>query len=290
MRVAFMGTPAFAVPCLARLAADGHAVLAAFAQPDKPQGRKMLLTPPPVKIAAEALRIPVLQPERVKNNAEVLNFLRGLALDVILVVAYGKILPQELLALPAYGCINVHASLLPKYRGAAPIQWAILNGERETGVTAMQMDAGIDTGDMLLQETLLIPEDMAAGELYAALSDLGAKLLSHTLALLEQGRLQPKKQDHALSSHAPMLTKALSPMDWSRPARALHNQVRGLYPWPGATMEYEARKLKVIRSKVAEEPAGFCMECGDGNYLELVEVQSEGKKQMSGVEFLRGVR
>ena len=290
MRIVFMGTPDFAVPCLERLLIDGHEVLAVFSQPDKPQGRKMVLTPPPVKQTALAHGIPVEQPEKIKGNDAVMTLLRNLAPELIVVVAYGRILPQELLDLPKYGCINVHASLLPKYRGAAPIQWAILNGERETGVTTMQMDAGIDTGDMLLQEKMLIPEDMTAGELFERLSGLGAETLSRTIALLEQGRLAPQQQDETQASHAPMLTKAHSPMDWSRTAQALHNQVRGLNPWPGAITEYESKRLKIHKSQVIEVPNGFSMPCGDGKYLALLEVQPEGKKRMPGADFLRGLQ
>jgi methionyl-tRNA formyltransferase len=285
-----MGTPAFAVPCLERLAADGHDVAAVFTQPDKPQGRKMLLAPPPVKVCALAHGLPVVQPQRLKDNAEVLEQLRALAPDLIVVTAYGKILPQTLLELPALGCVNIHASLLPKYRGAAPIQWAVLNGETETGVTAMQMDAGLDTGDMLLRAKTPIPEDMTAGQLYESLSVLGADVLSQTIELLGQGRLLPQRQDDSQSSYAPMLTRALSPLDFRRPARELHNQVRGLHPWPGATTEHGGKTLKVIRSKVLEEPRGFCVACGDGLWLELMEVQPEGRRSMAGEEFLRGIR
>ena len=289
MRIVFMGTPDFAVPCLERLL-DNDEVLAVFSQPDKPQGRKMVLTPPPVKQTALARGIPVWQPEKLKGNEEVMTLLRGLAPELIVVVAYGRILPKELLELPKYGCINVHASLLPKYRGAAPIQWSILDGARESGVTTMQMDAGIDTGDMLLQEKMPIPEDMTAGELFEHLSELGAETLSRTIALLEQGKLTPQKQDETQVSHAPMLTKAHSPMDWSRTAQELHNQVRGLNPWPGALTEYQSKRLKIHKSRVAEEPEGFSMPCGDGKYLVLLEVQPEGKKRMPGVDFLRGLQ
>ena len=285
-----MGTPDFAVPCLERLLRDGHEVLAVFSQPDKPQGRKMALTPPPVKQTALAHGIPVWQPEKLRGNEEVMSLLRGLAPELIVVVAYGRILPQELLELPKYGCINVHASLLPKYRGAAPIQWSILNGERETGVTTMQMDAGIDTGGMLLQEKMPISEDMTSGELFERLSGMGAETLSSTITLLEQGRLTPQTQDEAQACYAPVLTKAHSPMDWSRTARELHNQVRGLNPWPGAFTEYASKRLKIHKSQVAEEPEGFSMPCGDGKYLVLLEVQPEGKKRMPGADFLRGLQ
>ena len=291
MRIVFMGTPAFAVPCLERLLADGHEVPAVFCQPDRPKGRKMLLTPPPMKQAALAHGLRVEQPEKLRNNTEALDLLRTLAPALIAVVAYGKILPQALLDIPKYGCINVHGSLLPKYRGAAPIQWAVLNGERETGVTTMQMDAGIDTGDMFLQAKTPIPEDMTAGELHDVLSGLGAEVLSDTLKSLEQGTLVPIKQDGALATYAPMLSKELSPLDFAKPAQMLHNQVRGLSPWPGAAMEFEGRPLKVHKSRVAPEGGSpLRILCGDGQYLELLVVQAEGKRAMEAEKFLNGLR
>ena len=290
MRIIFMGTPAFAVPCLERLITDGHDIAAVLCQPDKPQGRRMQLTPPPVKQAALAHGLPVLQPEKLRGNQEILGTLRALAPELIVVVAYGKILPQEVLDMPAHGCINVHASLLPKYRGAAPIQWAVLNGETETGVTTMRMDAGIDTGGMLLQEKTPIPEDMTAGELHDVLSRLGAEVLSSTLELLRQGKLIARPQDDTQTSCAPMLSKALSPLDFSKPAWALHNQVRGLSPWPGAVMEFEGRPLKIHRARVTGEGGPMRIPCGDGQYLELLAVQAEGRKAMPADEFLRGTR
>ena len=291
MRIIFMGTPAFAVPCLERLLADGHELAAVFCQPDKPQGRKMQITPPPVKQAALAHGLRVEQPGKLRNNMEAVSLLRALAPELIVVVAYGKILPQEVLDIPAHGCINVHASLLPKYRGAAPIQWAVINGEAESGVTTMQMDAGIDTGDMFLQAKTPIPEDMTAGELHDILSGLGAEVLSNTLELLVQGKLIPRKQDAARATHAPMLSKELSPLDFAKPAQALHNQVRGLYPWPGATMEFEDRPLKVHKACVTQEGGSpLRILCGDGQYLELLIVQAEGKKAMAADVFLNGLR
>ena len=291
MRIVFMGTPAFAVPCLERLLADGYEVAAVLCQPDKPQGRRMQLAPPPVKQAALAHGLRVLQPDRLRNNTEILGLLRALAPDLAVVVAYGKILPQEALDIPVHGCVNVHASLLPKYRGAAPIQWAVLNGEPETGITTMRMDAGIDTGDMLLQEKVSIPEDMTAGELHDVLSRLGAQVLSDTLKLLGQGKLVARKQDGALATHAPMLSKALSPLDFTKSAQVLHNQVRGLNPWPGAVMEFGGRPLKVHKSRVVEQGGSpLRILCGDGRYLELLVVQAEGKRAMTADEFLNGLR
>ena len=291
MRIIFMGTPAFAVPCLERLLADGHEVPAVFCQPDKPQGRKMQLSPPPVKQAALAHGLRVEQPERLRGNREAFDLLQSLRPELMVVVAYGKILPQEILDLPEHGCVNVHASLLPKYRGAAPIQWAVINGETESGVTTMQMDAGIDTGDMLLQAKTAIPEDMTAGELYDILSVQGAQVLSETLNLLQQGKLMPERQDEALATHAPMLSKALSPLDFAKSAHVLHNQVRGLHPWPGASMEFEGRQIKIHKTCVSEQGGSpLCIPCGDGKYLELLIVQAEGKKAMAAEDFLRGQR
>ncbi len=300
MKIVFMGTPAFAVPCLERLRREGHEIAAAFAQPDKPQGRKMLLTPPPVKQAALAAGIPVEQPVTLRGGAA-MQCLAAYAPELIVVVAYGKILPPEILTLPKYGCINVHASLLPKYRGAAPIQWAVLCGETESGVTTMQMDAGIDTGDMLLQKRCAIPEDMTAGELHDVLSALGAEALAETLRLLERGALAPLPQEDALSSHAPMLSKALSPLDWRKNATELHNQVRGLHPWPGAETVLLGKRLKILKSRTAEEispglPPGAVVHhagrvfavCGGGT-LEFLEVQPEGKRAMAPTEYLRGL-
>ena len=291
MNIIFMGTPAFAVPCLERLVADGHEIPLVVSQPDKPQGRKMQLAPTAVKEIALVHGLRVEQPEKLRGNDEFLALLRELAPDLIIVVAYGKILRQEVLGIPKYGCINVHASLLPKYRGAAPCQWAVLNGEAETGVTTMMMDAGIDTGDMLLQEKIAIPEDMTAGELQARLRALGAAALSDTLELLSRGKLIPQKQTHTQATYAPMLTKALSPLDFTKPAAALHNQVRGLNPWPGATMDFDGRPLKVHRSRVAERGGSpLRILCGDGKYLELLTVQAEGKRAMAAEEYWRGIR
>ena len=291
MRIIFMGTPQFAVPCLEALIAAGHDIPAVFCQPDKPQGRKMQLTQPPVKTAALAHGIAVMQPGKLRGNPEILELLRTLAPELIVVVAYGKILPQEVLDIPPHGCINVHASLLPSYRGAAPIQWAVLNGETETGITTQQMDAGIDTGDILAQDKCAIPEDMTAGELHDVLSELGAGTLMKTLELLEQGRLNPQKQDDTQATHAPMLSRELSPIDWSRPAHEIHNQVRGLHPWPGATMEFEGSQLKVHKARVSEaQDSPLHIRCGDGKYIELLVVQAQGKKAMPAGEFLRGRR
>ena len=298
MRVVFMGTPEFSVPCLRRLIADGHEVVGVFTQPDKPKGRGKQMTPPPVKVTATENGIPVFQPRSMRDG-EALAILEQLKPDVIVVTAFGKILPKEILDCPPYGCINIHASLLPRYRGAAPIQWCVLNGETESGVTSMQMDVGLDTGDMLLKAKTPITPDMTAGELHDRLSVLGAEVLSETLSAAQKGELHPEKQDDALSNYAPMLTKELSPIDFAKSAQAVHNQIRGLSPWPAATMVLCGRKLKVHASALCSDKGGMPGEvmengkrlviaCGDGKCVEILTVQAEGKRAMSAAEYLRG--
>ena len=232
LRIVFMGTPDFAVPCLQTLLDSPHNVVGVFTQPDKPQGRKMVLTPPPVKVLAAENGVPVFQPEKMKDPAT-LEQLKVLDPDLIVVVAYGRILPRAVLELPRYGCINVHASLLPKYRGAAPIQWAILDGETETGVTIMQMDAGLDTGDMLLVKKTPIDPEETAEMLFERLSALGAQALAEILPRLDD--LHPVPQPAGDFGYAKMISKSMSPLDWNRSAAQLHDQVRGLYSWPCAT-------------------------------------------------------
>ena len=298
MRVVFMGTPEFAVPCLERLVADGYDVAGVFTQPDKPKGRGNQMTAPPVKEAAVRHGIPVYQPTKMRDG-EALGVLQSMQPDVVVVTAFGKILPPEILDYPKYGCINIHASLLPRYRGAAPIQWCVLNGETVTGVTSMQMDAGLDTGDMLLQAELPIGENMTAGELHDALSLLGADVLSETMAALTNGTLKPQKQDDSLSNYAPMLTKDLCPLDFTKSARQVHDQVRGLYPWPVATVTVGGKLLKVHDSVLCGDKGGkagevidsgkrFVVSCGDGSCIELRTVQAQGKKAMASADFLRG--
>lgn len=297
MNVIFMGTPEFAVPCLERLVADGHTVSLVLTQADKPKGRGQKLTPPPVKETALHHNIPVLQPTSLKNE-DVQAVLAGYAPDVIVVVAYGKILPKAVLDLPPYGCINVHASLLPKYRGAAPIQWAVLNGEKESGVTTMFMDVGLDTGDMLLKDSCPIPDDMTAGELHDRLSVMGAELLSETLRQLEAGTLVRHPQTDEGTCYAAMLDKSMSAVDFTVPAAQLHDRVRGLHPWPGASVSFEGKRLKLHRTRVS----GPCtaatgtvvsadpvvIACGDDTSIELLEVQYEGGKRMAAADFFRG--
>lgn len=298
MRIVYMGTPEFAVPSLEALVTAGHDVAAVFTQPDKPQGRRMTLTPPPVKLAAEARKIPVFQPKTLKAPEEVAR-ISSLVPDAIVVAAYGKILPKAVLDIPKFGCINLHASLLPKYRGAAPIQAAILNGDAETGVTTMMMAEACDTGDILLTRATPIGPEENTEELTRRLSQIGAELLVETLHAVESGAVQPRKQDDALASYVSLISKKMSPIDWSRPAQEIHNLVRGLYPWPAASAELNGHRIKVYRSRLAGKEFGepglvvpdterFVVCCGDGMALELLEVQTEGGKKMSGSDFLRG--
>ncbi|MFU0833095.1 MAG: Methionyl-tRNA formyltransferase [Oscillospiraceae bacterium] len=297
MKIVFMGTPEFAVPSLPALIQAGHDVAAVFTRKDKPVGRKRILTAPPVKTLAMEKGIPVFQPDTLRG-AETEEILRRIGPDVIVVAAYGKMLPKNILELPRFGCVNVHASLLPKYRGAAPIQQAILDGESVTGVTTMQMSEGLDTGDILLCEKTEIDPEETAVELTVRLSKIGAQLIVRTLTELEAGTITPVPQNDAESSYAPMLTKERSPVDWNRKAVQIHNQVRGLFPWPGACTVYKGKKLKIHRTRIASAAKGvpgqilsgkeFKVVCGDGTALELLEVQPEGGKKMKGSDFLRG--
>ncbi|HEX8952860.1 MAG TPA: methionyl-tRNA formyltransferase [Polyangia bacterium] len=296
LRVVFMGSPEFAVPCLDALLAT-HDVVAVVTQPDKPVGRGLALQPPPVKVRALAAGVPVLQPQSVRKPPFV-DELRALAPDVCVVVAYGKILPPEVLATPRYGCLNVHASLLPKYRGAAPIQWAIIRGERETGVTLMQMDAGMDTGDMLGKRTLAIDEWITAGQLHTRLAPLGAELLVEGLGKLQAGTLAPQKQDDAAATMAPMLTKETGRVDFAAGARAVRDLVRGCDPWPTAYTLLGGAPLKLFRAKIVSgrgtpgvvlgaDRDGLIVGCGD-DAIAFAELQLPGKKRMSAAALLAG--
>ena len=298
LSVVFMGTPDFAVPCLARVLEDGYPVRGVFTQPDKPVGRRQTLTPPPVKQLALEKGIPVFQPAKLRDGAA-LEILRGLSPDLIVVVAYGRILPREILDCPRLGCVNVHGSLLPKYRGAAPIQWTVINGDPVGGVTTMYMAEELDAGDTILSMSLPVGEEETSGELYERLAPLGAECLSRTLALFQEGRVPRAPQDHAAATLAPMLDKAMGEMDFSLPARRLHDLVRGLNPWPSAWTAAEGKRLKVHRARVLREEGteappgtvlpgeGLAVACGSG-VLELLEVQPEGKGRMPGSAFLLG--
>lgn len=300
MRIVFMGTPEFAVPSLSRLLADGHTVAAVFTQPDKPKNRGMKLTPSPVKQAALSAGIPVYQPATLKGE-EPLEALRTLAPELIVVAAYGKLLPKAVLEVPKLGCINVHSSLLPKYRGAAPINWAIVNGERETGVTIMCMAERLDAGDILSQAAIPIGEDETAEELHDRLAALGGELLSQTVRELAAGTAVRTPQNEAEHTYAPMLSRELSPLDFRKSARALHNQIRGLTPWPASSAVVAGREFKVYASRCTGEETdaapgtllragaeGIVLACGDGKALTLTEVQAPGKRRMAAADYLRG--
>jgi methionyl-tRNA formyltransferase len=298
MRLVFLGTPAFAVPTLERVVAEGHSVLAVVTQPDRPRGRGQNAAPPPVKQAALNLGLPVYQPERVRRP-EAVEFLRALPVDAMVVVGYGQIIPQSIIDMAPLGIINVHGSLLPRYRGAGPVQWAILNGETRTGVTTMRIDAGLDTGDMLLKAETAIGPDENAVELGQRLAVMGAGLLAETLAGLAEGRIAAEKQDDAQATWAPLLKKEDGRIDWTRGAQAIHNQVRGLQPWPGAYTSFRGQKLHIWRTRPAGQAAGEpgrlvnlkppLVACGAGG-LELVEVQLEGRKRIAAADFANGRR
>ncbi|MDQ0285783.1 methionyl-tRNA formyltransferase [Desulfofundulus luciae] len=300
MRVVFMGTPGFAVPALKALVGAGYPVVGVVTQPDRPKGRGKKIQPSPVKQAALHMGLPVLQPVRVRDAAFV-EQLKQLGPEVIVVAAFGQILPPSILHLPPRGCINIHASLLPRYRGAAPIHRAIMNGERETGVTIMLMDEGLDTGDILLQQAVVINEADNAGAIHDRLAQLGAELLLQTLNLLKQGRLHPRPQEDSLATYAPPLTREDEIIDWERPARDLYNQIRGLDPWPGARTWWGEKVLKVWRAGVKEEAApkgalpGQVIAAGEElvvatgrGCLSLQEVQLQGGRRLPVAEFLRG--
>ncbi len=298
MRIVFMGTPDFAVPCLQALIHAGHEVVAVFTQPDKPVGRKQIMTPSPVKACALENDIPVYQPERIKGS-DTAEIIESLQPDVNVVVAYGKILPLDVLNAAKFGSINVHASLLPKYRGAAPIQWAVLNGDKESGVTVMQMDEGLDTGDMLLVKSLKVGENETSAALFERLSVLGAEALLECLSSLENGTVQPKKQPEGDFGYARMITKKDSPIDFTQPARKVHNHVRGLQTWPVATALLHGKTLKIHQTVLCDDVGGkpgevmcsnkrLIVSCGDGRCVQVLELQLDGKKRMRADSFLLG--
>ncbi len=299
MRIVFMGTPDFAVPCLEKLIKKGHDVAGVFTQPDKPIGRKQVLTAPPVKVCAKSHNINVYQPVSLKKDNTALETIKSLNPDIIVVVAYGKILTKEVLKSAKYGCVNVHASLLPKYRGAAPIQWAILNGDSETGVTVMQMDEGLDTGDMLLVEKTPIGIDETAEELFDRLSVIGADALVKCLDMIENKSVIPVKQDESKATHVGKITKELCPVDWKKSALEIHNQVRGLQSWPCATTLLFGKNIKIHKTKLSNitaDNAGKVVDnkgkitvcCGDGKCIDILELQQDGKKRMDTKSFLAG--
>ena len=302
MKLVFCGTPAFAVPTLKLALRAGYDVPLVVTQPDRPVGREQTITAPPVKTTAMEAGIRVTQPEKIRNNAEFLADLEAIRPDAILVVAYGRIIPKWMLDLPPLGNLNLHGSLLPKYRGAAPVQWAIANGEGSTGATTMRLDEGLDTGDILLQREMALAPSMTAAEVFPLLAEMGADLMMETLRGLEAGTIAPRRQDESKATLAPILTREDGRMDFSRPAMTLYNRWRGFQPWPGAWTVLAGKKLAVhrmlpteVRGASALLPGELLIDqgtmfaaCADGTWLELVEVQPEGKRRMSAGEFLRG--
>ena len=302
MRIVFMGTPEFAVPCLEALVAAGHDVVGVFSQPDRPVGRHQnRLQPTPVKACAMTYNIPVYQPEKLRDSTA-LALLEELAPELIVVAAYGRILPDEILALPPRGCINVHSSLLPKYRGAAPINWAVLNGDAVSGVTIMDMAHELDAGDIIAQISTPVSRTETAQQLYDRLARLGGQLLVETVVAIADGTARRTPQDPDRVTFAPMLSRELSPMDWSRPADRLHDQVRGLLPWPAASAELpNSDKVKVfttveVKEQTAKRPGtilragqeGIDVACGGGTVLRITELQAPGSRRMSAADYLRG--
>ena len=299
MRILFMGTPDFAVASLKRLVEDGHDVCGVFTQPDKPKNRGHKLAFSPVKEYALTVGLPVYQPLKMRDG-EALRIVQELAPELIVVAAYGRILPEDILNAPPLGSINVHSSILPKYRGAAPINWAILNGESVTGVTIMYMAKELDAGDIILCRETAINPDEDAQTLTARLAELGADALAQAVAQLQSGTAVRTPQDHSVYTYAPMLDRSLSPMDFTRSARQLHDQVRGLIPWPCASMVLDGKNVKVYRTAIGGETAlaagkiaeagkqGLAIACGDGRLLRILELQAEGGKRMAAADYLRG--
>ena len=299
MRVVFMGTPEIAATCLKKILEKGHEVVGVYTQPDRPKNRGMKLTFSPVKEVAIAHSIPVFQPESFRED-DAVEQLRELQPDVVAVVAYGRILPQRVLDIPARGCINIHASLLPAYRGSAPYQWAVLDGCKETGVTAMYLCREMDAGDMIDTAKTPIGENETAGELLDRLAVLGADLLDKTLCAIQNGTAQRTEQDHSKATYAPMLDKSMCPIDFTKTARQVHDHVRGMNPWPVATMELQGKRFKVYETVVAEETTdkapgtvleltktGLKMACGQG-VVEIRILQAEGGKRMAAPDYFRG--
>ena len=297
MRVVFMGTPDIAATCLKKVLGDGFEVVGVWTQPDRPKGRGMKLVQSPVKELALANNIPVFQPENFRADEDV-QALQDLNPDVVAVVAYGRILPQRVLDIPAKGCVNIHASILPEYRGSAPYQWAVLDGKKETGVTAQHMVREMDAGDIIDVAKTPIGENETAGELLDRLAVLGADLLSHTLTAFAEGSVTRTPQDPAGISFAPMLDKSMCPIDWAKTAQQVHDQVRGLHPWPIATMELRGKKFKVHATRIVEgsgQPGeilgltktGLKIACGEGA-VEVISLQAEGGKRMAAPDYFRG--
>lgn len=299
MKILFMGTPEIAVPCLQKIIDEGHEVLGVVTQPDKPKGRGNKLAMPPVKELAIKYDIPVYQPVKARDE-EFVKVLEEINPELIVVVAFGQILPKSILDIPKYGCVNVHVSLLPKYRGAAPINWVIINGEEKTGVTTMYMDEGLDTGDIILTKEMELSDEITAGELHDKMMIYGADLLKETIDLIAKGEAPRIKQNHDETCYAPIMKKTLGDINWNKPAKEIHNLIRGVNPWPSAYTQYEGQTMKIwktiVLDKVSKETPGTILSVGkDGievstndNVLLIKEIQMSGKKRMLVSEYIKG--
>lgn len=299
MKVVFMGTPDFSVPCLQAIIDEGHEVVAVVTQPDKPKGRGKKMSMPPVKELAIKYDIEVYQPQRVKTD-EFVNILKDINPDVIIVVAFGQILSKDILDIPKYGCINVHASLLPKYRGAAPINWVIINGEKTTGVTTMYMDVGLDTGDMILKKEMNIEVDQTAGELHDKMMYVGADVLKDTLRLIENNNAPRQKQNDDESSYAPIMDKNLGNINWAKKSEEIYNLIRGTNPWPSAYTKYNDDTMKIWKSEILDKESNNKpgtilkvdkegIQVATGNKILLLkEIQMPGKRRMSVEDYIKG--
>ncbi len=301
MRIAFMGTPDFSVDCLKALVNSEHEIVGVFCQPDKPVGRKQILTPPDVKVEALKHELNIYQPVSLRNGKGV-EILKDIKPDLVVVVAYGKILPKDFLEFPKYGCINVHASILPKYRGASPIHYAVLNGDEVTGVTVQQMDEGVDTGDILNIKEHKITINDTTEYMYEVLAPLGAEAMLETIEMIKSGTIKPIKQDETKATHVGLLTKEMSNIDWTKSAFEIHNKIRGLYSWPGTSTKFNGKTLKVhssvlsnkkgnnIPGEVVFSDGSLVVCCGDNKCIEILSLQPEGKKRMDALSFINGYR
>lgn len=299
MKIVFMGTPEFAVPCLQKIIDEGHEVLGVVTQPDKPKGRGKKLSMPPVKELALKYDIPVYQPIKAREESFV-ETLKEINPELIVVVAFGQILPKSILDIPKLGCVNVHASLLPKYRGAAPLNWVIINGEEKTGVTTMYMDVGLDTGDMILKSEIPLDDEITAGELHDKMMIDGAEVLKETIDLIEQGKAPREKQNDENTCYSPIMDKSLGNIDWKKSAKEIHNLVRGVNPWPSAYTSYENQTMKIWKTKVLNEKSnnepGTIISvdkegikvCTADNLILISEIQMSGKKRMIVSEYIKG--
>ena len=299
MKIVFMGTPEFAVPCLQKIIDEGHEVVAVVTQPDKPKGRGKKLAMPPVKELALKYDIPVYQPLKAREESFV-DTLKEMNPELIVVVAFGQILPKSILDIPKYGCVNVHASLLPRYRGAAPLNWVIINGEEKTGVTTMYMDEGLDTGDMILKSEIPLDDEITAGELHDKMMIDGAKVLKETIDLIEKGEAPREKQSNEDTCYSPIMNKSLGNIDWNKSAIDIHNLVRGINPWPSAYTTYEGQTMKIWKTKVIDKNSdkdpgtiisvdkeGINVSTSEG-ILQIKEIQMAGKKRMEVPEYIKG--